>query len=282
MGLLSKVFGGSKTGGTQDPASVWGGQSPYLAGLYQRAQNASLGYGSGGYGPAPGAVTPYQPAGRAPIKGETRTQYRNRMRYGGGGMQAGGQPQPAYATGVPTQGSQQYGSDPLTALGQSLTQQGQGMLGQLGMLGQVGNPFAMGQIGQLGQGLGRLFEQSIAPTINSQFMNQGGLGGSRQALGLGQAAEGLGQSFTSGAMDILGNSANLALQANQAGLGGLGNVFGAGNMGVFGSLPMLADILGGPTVLGGGGTNYGRTQGAILGPLTGGMTNAAGTAGIGF
>lgn len=223
MGLFSKIFGGNKgtTSQQQDPATVWGGQSPYLAGLYQRAQNASLGLGPGGFGPVYSPIQ--QPAGK---------------RY-------------------PSSPVQQ-GYDPLSALGQSLTQQGQGMLGQLGMMGQVGNPFAMGQIGQLGQGLGRMFEQSIAPTINSQFAGQGGLGGSRQALGLGQAAEGIGQQFTSGALDILGNSANLALQANQAGLGGLGDVFGAGNMGVFGSLPGLAGLLGNPTVLGGGGTGSGR------------------------
>ena len=257
MGLLSKVFGGSSstTSQKQDPATVWGTQTPYLQGLYQRAQNASLGLGAGGYGAQPVQGQGYQP----PI-------YQQQRRYGSGPLghlqmqrQQPVQQQVAAQPGVGMPGSGMAGEDPLSALGVNLTQQGQGMLGQLGMLGQVGNPFAMGQIGQLGQGLGRLFQQSIAPTINSQFAGGGTLGGSRQALGLGQAAEGIGQSFTSGAMDILGNSANLALQANQAGLGRAG---GCVQRWQHGRLRQPAGagrrLLGGPTVLGGGGTGSGR------------------------
>lgn len=269
MGLFSKVFGGSSSTSStkQDPATVWGTQTPYLQGLYQRAQNASLGLGSGGYGAQPVQGQGYQP----PIYQQQRrmpTSVRDMGLY----RQQIQQQQQQPGIGQPPA---MVGEDPLTALGNNLTGQGLGMLGQLGMMGQVGNPFAMGQIGQLGQGLGRLFSQSIAPTINSQFAGGGTLGGSRQALGLGQAAEGIGQSFTSGALDILGNSSQLALQANQAGLGGLGDVFSAGNMGVFGSLPGLAGLLGGPTVLGGGGTGSSRDSstpgvlGSILG--TGGL-----------
>ena len=60
-------------------------------------------------------------------------------------------------------------------------------------------------------------------------------------------------------------ASQLALQANQAGLNGLGQVFGAGNAATFGSLPGLASLLGGPTVLGGGGS-MNQTNG-ILGWL---------------
>jgi len=256
MGIFDSIFGGSKQ--SSSPSTVWGGQAPFLQGLYQRAYNASLGMGSGG--------SPIgQGMGQMGAGGPTIGQLRNMSPYE---RQQAGRTSPGQQYG-PGAG-QSYG-DPLAALGGSLTQQGQGMLGQLGMLGQSGNPFAQAQIGQLGQGLGRLFQQQIAPTIQSQFGLGGTLGGSRQALALGQAGEGLGQAFTGGALDILGNSSQLALQANQAGLNGLGQVFGAGNAATFGSLPGLAGLLGNPTVLGGGGNMY-QTPGILggLGSLFGG------------
>lgn len=262
MGIFDSIFGGSKS--STSPSTVWEGQAPFLQGLYQRAYNASLGMGSGGQAIGQGLQPGMQ---QGPVQGGRKgigNPYQQYLQ----GQQGGGT-----ATG-----GQSYG-DPLAALGGQLTQQGQGMLGQLGMLGQVGNPFAQAQIGQLGSGLGRLFSQQIAPTIASQFGTGGTLGGSRQALALGQAGEGLGQAFTSGALDLLGNSSQLALQANQAGLNGLGQVFGAGNMGVFGSLPGLAGLLGNPTVLGGGGSSYGTP--GILSSLTGGITSS-GNWGVGF
>ena len=229
---MALSFGGSKSKSSSSE-SVWGGQSPYLQGLYQRAYNASFGMGTG-----------FQPGqnikddGIAPGQG----QY-GRMQPGGPGGLVGGPMQGGQM------GGQQWGGDPLQGLGGNLTQQGQGFLGNLGMMGQAGNPFAQAQIGQLGQGLGRLFNQQIMPGIQSTFGQAGQLGGSRQALAQGQAAEGLGQAFTGGALDILGNSANLALDANQAGLQGLDSVFGQGQNATFGSLPGLAGLLGDPTVL---------------------------------
>ena len=226
-------FGGSASK-SKSSQSVWSGQSPFLQGLYQRAYQASLGGGTGG-----------QMIGqRQNIRGDGIApggQY-GRMQPGGPGGLMGGM-------GGPLGGGYQ-GGDPLQGLGADLTQQGQGFLGNLGMMGQAGNPYAQAQIGQLGQGLGRLFNQQIMPGIQSTFGQAGQLGGSRQALAQGQAAEGLGQAFTGGALDILGNSSQLALQANQAGLGGLGSVFGQGQNSMFGSLPGLAGLLGDPTVLG--------------------------------
>lgn len=249
MGFLSKVFGGSsqKSSSKTDPATVWGTQSPYLAGLYQRATNASLGMGSGGYGPA---QSMYQP----PIQQQVET---GRRMFGPRQGSLGGRLQNMMLSNMPAEQQGMAGYDPLAGLGQSLAGQGMGMLGQLGMLGQVGNPFVQAQIGQLGQGLGRMYQDYIAPTINSQFAGGGSLGGSRQGLALGQAATGLGQQFATGAIDLLGNSASTALQANQYGLEGLGSVFGAGNAGVFGSLPGLASLIGNPTVLSGGGSSSG-------------------------
>jgi hypothetical protein len=183
--------------------------------------------------------------------------------------------------GMPTQGgslgsamqvSPQMNADPLGVLGGQLLGSGIGMQQQLQQMGQIGNPFTMGQLGQYGQGLGRMFQQSVLPGIDSTFGRAQGFGGDRHALAYGQAAEGLGQAFNTGAMDILGNSANLALGANQAGLGSLGGLFGLGNAATFGSLPGLQSLLtGGPTVLGGGSSSYGTPGVAgFLGSLFGG------------
>lgn len=218
-------IGGSKSS-SRSSQGVWTGQSPFLQGLYQRAYQASLGGGTGGQMVG-------QPQQNIRGDGIAPGQYGRSQAGGPGGLMGG-----------------QMGGDPLQGLGQNLTQQGQGFLGNLGMMGQAGNPFAQAQIGQLSQGLGRLFNQQIMPGITSTFAGAGQLGGSRQALALGQAGEGLGQAFTGGALDILGNSSQLALQANQAGLGGLQQVFNQGQGGTFGSLPGLADLLGDPTVLG--------------------------------
>jgi hypothetical protein len=214
---MSFGIGGGKE--STKPGSVWNQQSPFLQGLYQRAYQASLGGGTGGQmvsGPQQQQQLPY-----------------NRFQKGGGVgplqravPQGGVNTQPAPGQPGQTGG---YGGDPLQGLGYSLTGQGQGMLGNLGMMGQIGNPFTQAQIGQLGQQMGTLFNQQVLPGIQSQFAGAGQLGGDRQALALGQAAGQFGQAFTGGALDILGNSSQLALQANNAGLGGLGSVFGAGD-----------------------------------------------------
>lgn len=291
MGLFSKVFGGSKSSSTSNPSTVWEAQTPYLTGLYQRAQNASLGMGSGGWGQAQQQMGLWSPPGGnwgAPpgsnLLDQPQGQQQNLRRQPSGGL-TGWQRTLAerqQRNQQPVQPTGQAGYDPLSGLGQSLTGQGMGMLGQLGMLGQIGNPFAQMQMQQLGAGLGDLYQNYVAPTINSQFAGGGTLGGSRHALGLGQAAGELGRQYNMGAANILGNSAQLALGANQAGIGGLGSVFGAGNAAVFGSLPGLAGLIGGPTVLGGGGSSSSSSTNGILASLTGGITNKSGTMGIGF
>ena len=247
MGLLSGLFGGSKS--SSSPSTVWGTQAPFLKGLYQRASNASLGLGSGG--PLVGNAAASNPTGGGLLYSGIR-----------GLGQSGGRrgPQPVRAQS----GGATFG-DPLSAFGAGIAGQGSQMLGNLGMLGQFGNPYVQGQIGQLGAGLGRLYSQQIAPTINSTFAAGGTYGGDRQALALGQAGEGLGQQFTAGALDLLGNSAQLALNANLAGIGGLGSVFQAGNNAVFGSLPGLSALLGGPAILGGGSSS--SSQNGIFAPL---------------
>lgn len=160
------------------------------------------------------------------------------------------------------------------AFGAGLFGQGQQLIGgalgggpfgsPLAQFAQAGNPFAQGQIDQLGQGLGRLFQQQIMPGLGGAFAGAGGLGGSRHALAAGQAAEGIGQQFQSGALDILGNSANIAAQAAQGGLGAqmaamtqLPAMYGLGlDAAGMGPLRALAEILGSPSIL-----SEGRSQG---------------------
>jgi hypothetical protein len=232
MGLFDKIFGGSKS--SSQPSTVWGPQGNALSGLYKRAGTASQG------GTLPGFGIP---------------------QMGSFGAQPG--------TGQQPMGVSQ---DPLGMLGGQLLGQGMGMAGNLASMGQIGNPFTMAQLGQYGTGLGRMFQQSVLPGIDSTFGRSGGFGGDRHALAYGQAAEGLGQAFNTGALDLLGNSAGMALQANQAGLGSLGGLFGLGNASMFGSLPGLQSLLsGGPTVLGGGSSSS-QTPGVLggLGALFGG------------
>lgn len=272
MGILGDFFGGSESSG--GGGRIFMQQAPYLAGLYNRAYQQSLsggipGYGSplgmgmGGMGVAQptvqaggsGGVPAFLAGGRGPDASGIYTR-----NWTGAGGTAGALPP------LPTQ------ADPLGVLGGQLLGSGVGMANQLGMLGQVGNPFVQGQIGQLGQGLGRLFSQQIAPTIGRQFAAGGTYGGDRQALALGQAAEGLGQQFTTGALDLLGGSAGLALAANQAGLGSLGGLFGLGNAALFGSLPGLSGLIGAPTII--GNTSSSSSSNGIipgLGNLFGGI-----------
>jgi len=257
MGLLDSLFGGGKSSSRSDPAQVWGTQSPFLQGLYQRAYNASLGQGSGGgMLPAPMAAAP---GGGGPL---TKGSLLDALRRGEDPRRTTQPIQP----GAPGTDGQQF-QDPLAGFGIGLANTGAGILGNLAGLSQTGNPWTQAQIGQLGTGLGRLFQQQIMPGIQSTFAGAGQLGGDRQALALGQAGEGLGQAFTSGALDLLGNSTNSAIQAGGVGLANLQNVFGAGNAGVFGSLPGLASLLGPPTVLGGGGSSSGSQSGGIFSPI---------------
>lgn len=154
-----------------------------------------------------------------------------------------------------------------------LLNQGQGMVNQLGMLGQVGNPFVGQQISQLGSQLGSFFQNQINPAIRSDFAGMGQLGSSRQAVAQGLATDSLFRNFTTGATDLLGNSANLALNANTAGLGALGGLQSLGIGGYFGPSAALASILGNPTVLNNTQSSQSQSGGILpgLGQFFGGI-----------
>ncbi len=120
------------------------------------------------------------------------------------------------------------------------------------------------QIALLGEDLGRFFSDEINPQITSQAVGGGQLGGGRQGVAQGRAAEVLGEQFTRGATalragDIAArdSAAGLLSQNNiqgaSVGLGGLGGLAGLADMGFGANLApyeRLAAILGGPTTLG--------------------------------
>ena len=159
----------------------------------------------------------------------------------------------------------------LGGVAQQLGQQGQGFLGQLGQAGS-----------QLGQFIGPGTTQAqiegvtgVAQNFLEQNLNQirgganqvGQFGGSRQAVtegaATGQAAAGLGGIVAQilgtdiqRRQDAAGQQGQQQLFGAQAGLGGLGQLFGlaqGGLTGQFGGLGILQGLLGQATVLGGGG-----------------------------
>ena len=84
---------------------------------------------------------------------------------------------------------------------------------------QGNNPFAQQQVSALGNSLGQFWENNLLPGIASGAEGSGGLGGTRQSVAQGLAAQGLINQFGAGAADIYANSYNQGLGAAQAGLG---------------------------------------------------------------
>jgi hypothetical protein len=130
------------------------------------------------------------------------------------------------------------------------------------------------QIGLLGQDLSRFFAEELNPAITSQAVRGGALGGGRQGVAQGRAADTVLQEFARGATgirasgvarrDALAQGADVyRLGAGQVGLGGLGAVSGVGSAGFGAELApyqMLSQILGGPTTLTTSGTEQGSTD----------------------
>lgn len=126
------------------------------------------------------------------------------------------------------------------------------------------SPVLGDQITGLGEDLGQFFNQQILPGISSESIAGGGLGGARQGVAQGMAADSISRDFTRGVTDL--RSADVAardqaaatLGANriagaEAGLGQLGSLAGIADFGFGADLApfdRLAAILGGTTVLG--------------------------------
>jgi hypothetical protein len=120
------------------------------------------------------------------------------------------------------------------------------------------------QIGALGEDLGRFLREDINPAITSQGVATGTLGGGRQGVAQGRAADATIREFQRGATDIRTQdvarrdslSAMLAedrLGRTTTGLSSLASLYGIAEGGVtagFAPYSSLSEILGGPTVLG--------------------------------
>lgn len=120
------------------------------------------------------------------------------------------------------------------------------------------------QLEALSEGLGALFRDELNPAISARHVATGTLGGRRQGVAQAQAAEGIARQYTQGAASILATDqaqrdavAQAAMQSNvasaTAGLGALPGLLGVAQGGFGAELApyqALAQILGGPTVLG--------------------------------
>lgn len=125
------------------------------------------------------------------------------------------------------------------------------------------NPVLEQQISQLQEDTGRLFREELNPAITSRAVAGGTLGGGRQGVAQGLAAESAGRLFTQGATalragdiasrDAVAQSiATNSLNAASTGLGALPSlldVLERGNNAELGTYGQLSQILGGPTTL---------------------------------
>jgi hypothetical protein len=126
------------------------------------------------------------------------------------------------------------------------------------------NAVLQDQIDQLGQDLGGFFNEQLMPGITEQAVSGGQLGGGRQGVAQGRAIEEVGKMFTRGATDLragdiaardaaAGTLAGNAISGASVGFQGMGAMAGAADMGFSANLApyeRLAQIIGGPTVLG--------------------------------
>lgn len=159
----------------------------------------------------------------------------------------------------------------LQSQAQSLFSGGMGFLDQLGGgAGQqylqdrlTGPGLADEQIGLLGDDLGRFLREQINPAITSQGVATGTLGGGRQGVAQGLAAERVAGEFQRGAVDIrqreqmqrdqiAAQSAQIGQAGAGAGLAALPGMYGLAEAGATAELApwaALSSIMGGPQAL---------------------------------
>lgn len=125
------------------------------------------------------------------------------------------------------------------------------------------NPVLEQQISQLQADTGRLFREELNPAITARAVSGGTLGGARQGVAQGLAAEGAARVFTQGATalragDIASRDAAAqsiatnSLNAASTGLGALPSlldILQRGNNAELGAYSQLSQIMGGPTTL---------------------------------
>lgn len=120
-----------------------------------------------------------------------------------------------------------------------------------------------GNLQALRENLGRLFSEEINPAITNEAIAGGQLGGGRQGVAQGLGARAIAEQFTQGAASLIsddqmqrdaaaGKLGDLLGSGASTGLGALQSLLGIGMEGQtnLGPLSQLAQILGGPTVLG--------------------------------
>lgn len=122
---------------------------------------------------------------------------------------------------------------------------------------QPNNQMVQGQVDLLGQNLQRQFSNQLMPAIGSNAQAAGQYGGGRQGVAQGLAAQGIQQAFAQGASGIQNNAYNQAAGMTQFGAQNALQGAGMGMQGLgqlqqmqFAPYMTLAQILGGPTVLG--------------------------------
>ena len=227
---MSGALGGGKSQSTQAPSTVWGGQAPFLENLYQGV--ADVGQQTGGQQYAQGYQNPAMQAF---------------MQQAGGGAQTD-------ISGL--QGIAQGGGDYANMQNQALGGAIQAGLGDIS----------------------RNFNQNIMPGINTGAAQAGTSGGSRQGIAQGLAAgeanrqssdfvnQMRSQNFNQmmnrniaqeqnqlGAFGQMGQFGQMQNQAQQGAMGLAPQLSNLGFESQYGNLQNQAQLLGRPTVLGGGG-----------------------------
>lgn len=147
------------------------------------------------------------------------------------------------------------------------------------------------QLGVLQSQLGDFFNKQLLPGITSRGVSTGTLGGSRDAVELGEATNQIGKAFSTGAASIISNDqaardaaagkfADVTNQGAAAGLSSLSSLYGLAQGGATAALTpyqILSQIIGGPTVLG----NSSSTQDAVAQALSSSFSNQ-GSSSYGF
>ena len=262
MGGGGSIQGG-KSRGSQDPSSIWGGQIPYLQALYQNAFNVSQGQQGLPGGTGPGGRPDPAPIRPTPNPGHSGSgdmaRYRQQLahwqaRQGGAGEAQyggkGGRVQPGGPGGLVGGGTvmgQQGGQFGLP----NITQYSAGLASNLMDQANGQSPYLQQQIGNLGQNIGQFYNQQILPGIASDAGGYGQFGGSRQGIAQGMAGQQALQSFQQGATDLYQNNWNNAPARSES----LYNLGMQPYSAQFSPLLQFANLLGRPTVLGGGGNN---------------------------
>lgn len=143
-------------------------------------------------------------------------------------------------------------------------QQQRGMQGEAwqNLLSGSANPYLSGMASSAMAGITKQFQEQIMPALLGGGNAAGQLGGERYQLLQDSAVDSATRAMGDVSADIYGRAWDSGLQAQLGALDQSGNVMGS----AWQPLLSQAKLVGGPTVLGGGGTSTGGSEG-ILGTL---------------